>query len=54
MPPLLPHIGFDQALIFTRAIYRGDPDSQGIISRAFADMTEKTSYRIARGKKQGT
>jgi pyruvate dehydrogenase (quinone) len=40
VPPLPPHIGFDQALIFTRAIYRGDPDSLGIISRAFADMTE--------------
>jgi pyruvate dehydrogenase (quinone) len=40
VPPLPPHIGFDQAVAFTRAIYRGDPDSQGIIARAFADMTE--------------
>ena len=40
MPPLPPHIGFDQALDFTRAIYHSDPDSQGIISRAFTHMTE--------------
>jgi pyruvate dehydrogenase (quinone) len=40
VPPLPPHIGFDQVVAFTRAIYRGDPDFQGIIARAFADMTE--------------
>jgi pyruvate dehydrogenase (quinone) len=40
VPPLPPHIGFDQAVAFTRAIYRGDPDSQGIIVRAFADMAD--------------
>ena len=40
VPPLPPHVGFDQAVAFTRAIYRGDPDSQGIVARAFADMTE--------------
>ena len=40
VPPLPPHIGFEQAVAFTRAIYRGDPDSRGIIARSFADMTE--------------
>ena len=40
VPPLPPHIGFDQAVAFTRAIYRGDPDSRGIIARSFADAVE--------------
>ena len=41
VPPLPPHIGFEQAVAFTRAIYRGDPDAQGIIARSFADLTEE-------------
>ena len=40
VPPLPPHIGFDQAVAFTRAIYRGDPDSRGMIARSFADAVE--------------
>lgn len=38
--PLPPHIGFEQAVALTRAIYRGDPDAPGIIARSFADLTE--------------
>ena len=40
VPPLPPHVGFEQAKAMTRAIYRGDPEAKEIIRHSFADMTE--------------
>ena len=40
VPPLPPHIGFEQAKAMTRAIYRGDPQATEIIRHSFADMAE--------------
>ena len=40
VPPLPPHVGFDQAKAMVRAIYRGDPDAAEIIRHSFADLAE--------------
>lgn len=40
VPPLPPHIGFEQARATTRALYRGDPAAAEIIRHSFADLVE--------------
>jgi pyruvate dehydrogenase (quinone) len=39
-PPLPPHISFEQAVHFMRAITKGDPDSWGIVRASMRDMVE--------------
>ena len=39
-PPLPPHINFNQAVHYMRAITRGDPDSWGIVRASMRDMLE--------------
>jgi pyruvate dehydrogenase (quinone) len=41
VPPLPPHIGFDQAKAMVRAIYRGDPSAAEIIRHSFSDLLEE-------------
>ena len=41
VPPLPPHIGFNQAKAMVRAIYRGDPSAAEIIRHSFSDLLEE-------------
>jgi pyruvate dehydrogenase (quinone) len=41
VPPLPPHIEFDQAKAMVRAIYRGDPSAAEIIRHSFSDLLEE-------------
>lgn len=41
VPPMPPHISFDQAKSMTRALYRGDPAAPEIIRHSFADLIEE-------------
>jgi pyruvate dehydrogenase (quinone) len=41
VPPLPPHIGFDQAKAMVRAIYRGEPAAAEIIRHSFSDLLEE-------------
>jgi pyruvate dehydrogenase (quinone) len=38
VPPMPPHISFDQAKAMTRALYRGDPAAPEIIRHSFAEL----------------
>jgi pyruvate dehydrogenase (quinone) len=41
VPPMPPHVSFDQARLMTRALYRGDPAAPEIIRHAFAELAEE-------------
>ncbi|MGK7396780.1 MAG: thiamine pyrophosphate-requiring protein [Candidatus Cyclobacteriaceae bacterium M3_2C_046] len=41
VPPLPPHIRFDQAKAYLKALFKGDPDQSGIIKQTFKDTLEK-------------
>jgi hypothetical protein len=41
VPPMPPHISFDQAKSITRALYRGDPAAPEIIRHSFAELVEE-------------
>jgi pyruvate dehydrogenase (quinone) len=41
VPPMPPHISFDQAKSITRALYRGDPAASEIIRHSFAELVEE-------------
>lgn len=40
VPPLPPHIKFDQAKAYLKALFKGDPDEKGIIKQTFKDTLE--------------
>lgn len=40
VPPLPPHITFEQAVAFWKAIFKGDPNKWHIIRQSFKDMVE--------------
>jgi pyruvate dehydrogenase (quinone) len=40
VPPLPPHIKFDQAKAYLKALFKGDPDEKGIIKQSFKDTLE--------------
>jgi pyruvate dehydrogenase (quinone) len=40
VPPMPPHISFDQAKSIARAFYRGDPAAE-IIRHSFAELVEE-------------
>lgn len=40
VPPLPPHISFEQAVHFWRALYKGDPNRWDMIRQSFKDMVE--------------
>ncbi|TAK00092.1 MAG: thiamine pyrophosphate-requiring protein [Candidatus Manganitrophaceae bacterium] len=48
VPPLPPHITFEQAKSFAMSILKGDPDAFGVIRQSFRDMVEP--YLSRRGK----
>ncbi|NKE70779.1 thiamine pyrophosphate-requiring protein [Candidatus Manganitrophus noduliformans] len=48
VPPLPPHITFEQAKSFAMSLFKGDPDAVGVIRQSFKDMVE--SYLPRRGK----
>jgi pyruvate dehydrogenase (quinone) len=41
VPPMPPHISFEQAKSMTRALYRGDPAAPEILRHAFAELVEE-------------
>ena len=41
VPPIPPHISFDQAKSMTRALYRGDPATPEILRHSFAELVEE-------------
>lgn len=47
VPPLPPHINFEQAVKFWQSIFRGDPAKWRMIKQSFKDMAE--SYLPRRG-----
>ncbi|HEV2500432.1 MAG TPA: thiamine pyrophosphate-requiring protein [Terriglobia bacterium] len=40
VPPLPPHITFDQAKAYATALYKGDPNERGIIRQTFREMVD--------------
>jgi pyruvate dehydrogenase (quinone) len=48
VPPLPPHITFEQAKSFAMSIFKGDPDAMGVIRQSFKDLVE--SYIPHKGK----
>lgn len=40
VPPLPPHISWEQAQLFMTSIVKGDPNSRGMIRQSFKDMVE--------------
>jgi pyruvate dehydrogenase (quinone) len=38
VPPLPPHITFDEASAMTRSLLKGDPDERGIVRQTLRDM----------------
>ena len=40
VPPLPPHITFQQAVGFWNAVFKGDPNKWGMIKQSFKDMVE--------------
>ncbi|HZR47010.1 MAG TPA: thiamine pyrophosphate-requiring protein [Candidatus Manganitrophaceae bacterium] len=41
VPPLPPHITFEQAKSFAKSIFKGDPDAIGVIRQSFKDLVEQ-------------
>jgi pyruvate dehydrogenase (quinone) len=40
VPPLPPHITFEQAKSMSKALLKGDPDRRAIVRQTFRDMVE--------------
>jgi pyruvate dehydrogenase (quinone) len=40
VPPLPPHISFDQAKAYASALFKGDPNSRGVVRQTFRDMVD--------------
>ncbi|HEY8375250.1 MAG TPA: thiamine pyrophosphate-dependent enzyme, partial [Nannocystis sp.] len=49
VPTLPPHITLEEALAYTRAILKGDPDAGAIIRRTFAVMFPELARRLTDG-----
>ena len=41
VPPLPPHIRFDQAKAYIKALFKGDPEQSGMLKQTFKDTIEK-------------
>jgi pyruvate dehydrogenase (quinone) len=48
VPPLPPHITFEQAKAFAMSILKGDPDAVGVVRQSFKDLVEQ--YLPHKGK----
>lgn len=48
VPPLPPHITFDQAKSFAKSLFKGDPETLGVIRQSFKDLVQQ--YLPLRGK----
>ena len=46
VPPLPPHIKFDQAIHFWRSIYRGDPSKWHMIADSFKELVSTYAAKI--------
>lgn len=44
VPPLPPHIKFEQAVNYSKALMKGDPDQAGIIRQTFKDALEEITH----------
>jgi len=40
LPPLPPHISFEQAKAYAAALWKGDPNEAGTLRQTFRDMVE--------------
>jgi len=40
VPPLPPHVSFEQAKDYVKAMFRGDPDSIHIIKQTFKELVD--------------
>lgn len=48
VPPLPPHITFDQAKSLAKSLFKGDPETLGVIRQSFKDLVQQ--YLPLRGK----
>jgi pyruvate dehydrogenase (quinone) len=39
VPPLPPHINFEQAASMTKALLKGDPDATGVVRQSMRELT---------------
>ncbi len=46
VPPLPPHIKFEQAVHFAKALLSGDPDVKGVVHRAFEGMFPSLASKV--------
>jgi pyruvate dehydrogenase (quinone) len=46
VPPLPPHITFEQAAAMTRALLKGDPDAAGIVRQSMRELVAGISARV--------
>ena len=44
VPPLPPHITFDQAVKFWKSVFKGDPNKWDMIKHSFQDMIESITH----------
>jgi len=40
VPPLLPHISFEQAKAYASALFQGDPNARGVVRQTFRGMVD--------------
>jgi pyruvate dehydrogenase (quinone) len=46
VPPLPPHITFEQAASMTRALLKGDPDAAGVVRQSMRQLAAGISARV--------
>jgi pyruvate dehydrogenase (quinone) len=46
VPPLPPHITFEQAAAMTRALLKGDPDAAGVVRQSMREPAAGISARM--------
>jgi pyruvate dehydrogenase (quinone) len=46
VPPLPPHIGFEQAAAMTKALLKGDPDAAGVIRQSARELAAGVTGRV--------
>ncbi len=48
VPPLPPHISFDQARAFATTLFKGDPDNGGMLLQTVRQIKDTAKHRLAR------
>ena len=46
VPPLPPHITFEQAAAMTRALLKGDPDAPGVVRQSMRELAAGVGARV--------